>query len=1145
MRKQRKSLGNCNSRYAGALVGVALVGVLLSGCPHNAGSGSDDMTPACDGFHCQTGGCDTQSDCSDGLLCDTSTHLCVGCVGNQDCPDGKLCSPSTHACADGCSSTRPCPSGLLCNLDQGLCVQCLAESDCTDPANPRCDLATNRCVPCLPDHDDCGHATYCAEVQSGYACSDGCKDDSDCAPLGSSSDAGAPDAGALGDGGITIVDGGLMDWDAGMSLDANMSLDAAIDAGADLGLGDGGTATRPLRCDKQKHQCVSCVEDADCPLGRVCSNGSCVEGCSGDQACPPSKACCDSQCVDTTGDILNCGGCGMACAGGDYCCDSLCVSPATDVNNCGGCGIVCVTNNASSKCERGACQIERCTDGWADCNGVATDGCETHTAVNVGNCGGCNMACSVPHANPKCVDSACQVDACIPPYGDCDGDASNGCETIIGGSDLTNCGGCGTTCSLANAEPKCVSGACAVKSCAAGWGDCDHDPANGCEVDTTSTVAHCGGCGQACAPAHATPKCTSGACQIAQCDAGWTDCDGSPANGCETHTDADAANCGTCNNKCSADNGTPSCSGGMCGIACSSGFADCDHNAANGCEINTNTDVTHCGGCSTVCNLANATPKCSAGACAIASCNGAYRDCNASASDGCEIDSNSDVNNCGACNTKCSLPHATPKCSAGACQVAQCDTGWSDCDGNAANGCETNTGTDVNHCGGCGTVCSPANATAKCSNGTCGIASCNAGFSDCDGNVADGCEVNTQNDANNCSACGAKCDLANATAQCTGGNCAVKTCASGFQDCDALPGNGCEVNTNTSVNNCGMCRNACNLPNATPACSSGACTISACLNGFADCNHSPIDGCEVSTKTDPANCGACDHACSVANGTPACTNSACGIATCNTGFSDCNNNYGDGCETNTTNSVNNCGLCGRVCVLPHAIAKCASSACAIAACDNGWADCNDNPADGCETNILGTDVNNCGACGFACNGHCSPNSTSQTCQLGVCKVASCTPGYYDYKNDCGDGCECKAGSDGGSCTAPTDLGAIALGGTVTRTTNIAGPGQEAWYKVSFASNADPAFHPHIRLATNPNSEFRFDVRSDCTTALSCGTEGGVSAARIEWEVTNGAGGYDPASSDPQPVPNPGTLYVRVYRASGALNCDSFTLTFTN
>jgi hypothetical protein len=78
----------------------------------------------------------------------------------------------------------------------------------------------------------------------------------------------------------------------------------------------------------------------------------------------------------------------------------------------------------------------------------------------------------------------------------------------------------------------------------------------------------------------------------------------------------------------------------------------------------------------------------------------------------------------------------------GACHVDVCAGGFKDCDGNPANGCEVNTNTDSNNCGGCGKSCAAANANTDCASGACEILSCVSGFNDCDKNPANGCEVN-------------------------------------------------------------------------------------------------------------------------------------------------------------------------------------------------------------------------------------------------------------------------------------------------------------------------------------------------------------------------------------------------------------------
>lgn len=56
------------------------------------------------------------------------------------------------------------------------------------------------------------------------------------------------------------------------------------------------------------------------------------------------------------------------------------------------------------------------------------------------------------------------------------------------------------------------------------------------------------------------------------------------------------------------------------------------------------------------------------------------------------FDLSTDENNCGACNNPClSLPHAAAICTNGACLQGQCDANFKDCNGDPADGCETNT----------------------------------------------------------------------------------------------------------------------------------------------------------------------------------------------------------------------------------------------------------------------------------------------------------------------------------------------------------------------------------------------------------------------------------------------------------------------
>ena len=86
-----------------------------------------------------------------------------------------------------------------------------------------------------------------------------------------------------------------------------------------------------------------------------------------------------------------------------------------------------------------------------------------------------------------------------------------------------------------------------------------------------------------------------------------------------------------------------------------------------------------------------------------------------------------------------------------------------------------------------------------------------------------------------------------------------------------------------------------------------------CAPGYANCNGSSADGCEINITNSATNCGACGHVCALANATSGCVSGNCTIVGCNTGYADCNGSSSDGCEVNLQNNNNNCGSCGLVC----------------------------------------------------------------------------------------------------------------------------------------------------------------------------------------------------------------------------------------
>ncbi|HEX3769971.1 MAG TPA: hypothetical protein VHV30_03865 [Polyangiaceae bacterium] len=176
----------------------------------------------------------------------------------------------------------------------------------------------------------------------------------------------------------------------------------------------------------------------------------------------------------------------------------------------------------------------------------------------------CNPQCTNAHGTTSCANGVC-VPVCASGFADCDGDLSNGCEANLD-ADPLHCGTCPTVCTADSGSPICNSGVCGSSTCAAGTGDCDKNPGNGCETNLDTSTANCRFCGNACTNANGSTSCSAGVCQPV-CGSGFGDCDGNPMNGCETPTNT-ITNCGSCGHGCTSDAGTPVCNGGTCGTSC-------------------------------------------------------------------------------------------------------------------------------------------------------------------------------------------------------------------------------------------------------------------------------------------------------------------------------------------------------------------------------------------------------------------------------------------------------------------------------------------------------------------------------------------------------------------------------------------------
>ncbi|MSP62847.1 MAG: hypothetical protein EXR72_21445 [Myxococcales bacterium] len=380
-----------------------------------------------------------------------------------------------------------------------------------------------------------------------------------------------------------------------------------------------------------------------------------------------------------------------------------------------------------------------------------SDGAARDLAVPADLALACPGGCQDPLA-PVCDPQTAQCVACVTDA-HCrnDGGLKACCDhaCVEVASDVANCGKCGKACPGGAA---CCGGAC---------------------TDIAIDPKHCGACGQVCkGVANAAVACVQSACKVTGCVAPFSDCNMDPADGCEANLNSDVGHCTGCGKICTIPNGEGGCANGCFAKSCYAGFADCNKQLFDGCEVQTTKDPLNCGVCGKLCQPpANASAGCFGGACTVGGCVMGFGDCNNSGADGCEITLADAVAHCGKCGNACSFANANSTCANGQCVLGACKAGFKNCNANAADGCESESAKDPLHCGACATKCpAVANGAGGCANSVCGVGVCNMNFGDCDGSGANGCEANLLGDAKNCGMCGNVCP--NNLANCSGGVCA-------------------------------------------------------------------------------------------------------------------------------------------------------------------------------------------------------------------------------------------------------------------------------------------------------------------------------------------------------------------------------------
>ena len=363
------------------------------------------------------------------------------------------------------------------------------------------------------------------------------------------------------------------------------------------------------------------------------------------------------------------------------------------------------------------------------------------------------------------------------------------------------------------------------------------------------------------------------------------------------------------------------------------------------------------------------------------------------------VDFDTDVNNCGACAMVCDLNNVdVHSCSGGICEVGTCDAGFLDLDGNDANGCEAS--------------------------------GCPVGTADCDSNPSD-CETDIDFDADNCGGCGIVCSIANASAVgCATGTCVVTDCDNGYQASAAM--DACvdiDECSDSALNNCD--------PNATCANTDGdfTCTCNAGFSGDgitcapdATCGDNNIDAgedCDGDTLPSGTACPAgytgsplCENApgntdgdgtCTLAaipdgctnidecTGDPCDTNAACTDTegsfecVCNAGYSGDGINCADDNECAGEGTGNNCDS-NASCTNTDGGFECA--------CNTGY------NGDG----ILCVDIDECRD---AADNNCDSNASCSNTDGGF--DCTCNTGYSGDGTSCVNDDECAGEGSGNNC----------------------------------------------------------------------------------------------------------------------------------
>ena len=171
--------------------------------------------------------------------------------------------------------------------------------------------------------------------------------------------------------------------------------------------------------------------------------------------------------------------------------------------------------------------------------------------------------------------------------------------------------------------------------------------------------------------------------------------------------------------------------------------------------------------------------------------------------------------------------------------------------------------------------------------------------------------------------------------------------------------------------------------------------------GRCPSGHHLCDELCVATSDPLHGCGdpSCKP-CATSHGTPTCQGSTCAMATCDRGYADCNEKPSDGCETDLSRAAT-CGSCTGTCTAASPV--CAPSVASSFECSTG---CTAVAPLLCGNECVSplTSVNHCGGCNLPCP---AIEQATTSCNAGRCNFA-CKTGHHACGATCAQDTDARA-----------------------------------------------------------------------------------------------------------------------------------------